>query len=86
MKSVLVILTLLSASHAFAAEADKWLGVDGNTEGRSAAVDGCTTGNCPQKQKAPLVTQDYQGDLATVDSIMNDGTPNPRPGSTKGTH
>jgi hypothetical protein len=86
MKSVLIILTLLSASQAFAIEADKWLGVDGTTEGRSAAVDGCTTGNCPQKQKAPLVTQDYQGDLATVDSIMNEGGTHIPPATSKSTH
>lgn len=70
MKSILVILTVLASSQAFAVEADKWLGVDGNTEGRSADVDGCTTGNCPQKQYSTPWT--YESGLAEVNSIMGD--------------
>ena len=74
MKTTILKITLmtllLSGFNAFAANLD-----DQSSEGRSAAVDQCTSGACPQKMYARPATQDVNAVNAIIDGIMNEGKP-----------
>jgi hypothetical protein len=81
MKVIVLLLSLMTAVPAMA-KGDHDFTSDGTTEGN---VPECMTGNCPQKQSRPLWTQDRQGDLATVNSIVNEGGAPSLPSTSKGT-
>lgn len=74
MKATILKITLLTlllpGFNAFAGNLD-----DESSEGRSAAVDECTTGSCTQKMYARPATQDVNAVNAIVDGIMSEGKP-----------